>query len=88
MSDELKTPGGLRVAAIQMRPTTGDPVANVARADRPVREAVLEHTTGLVILPECALTGYASPATARATVCTGAAARFSETASDRRRDGM
>ena len=45
-----------------MLPTTGNPAANIARADRLVREAVLKHGAQLVVLPECALTGYASPA--------------------------
>lgn len=49
------------MAVIQMLPATGDPAANVARADRLVRQAVLEHGTQLVVLPECALTGYAAP---------------------------
>jgi predicted amidohydrolase len=52
----------LRVAAVQMLPATGDREANVQRADRLVREAVLRHGAQLVVLPECALTGYASPA--------------------------
>jgi predicted amidohydrolase len=52
---------GLCLATVQMLPATGDPKANVARADRLVREAVLQHGARLVILPECALTGYAAP---------------------------
>ena len=51
----------LQVAAIQMLPATGDTGANIARADRLVRQAVLEHGAQLVVLPECALTGYAAP---------------------------
>lgn len=53
--------GRLRVAAVQMLPATGDPAANVARADLLVREAVLGQGARLVVLPECALTGYAAP---------------------------
>lgn len=51
----------LRIAAIQMLPATGDCGANIDRADRLVRQAVLEHGAGLVVLPECGLTGYAAP---------------------------
>ncbi len=51
----------LHVAAIQMLPATGDPKANVARADRLVREAVHRHGAELVVLPECTLTGYTLP---------------------------
>ncbi len=56
-----KVSGQLNVAAVQMMPAEGDPAANVARADRLVRQAVLEHGAGLVVLPECALSGYAMP---------------------------
>jgi predicted amidohydrolase len=49
------------MAVIQMMPATGDCTANIARADRLVREAVLGHGAGLVLLPECGLTGYAAP---------------------------
>jgi predicted amidohydrolase len=55
------TNGRLCVAAIQLLPATGDPEANIERADRLVREAVLECGAKLVVLPECALTGYAAP---------------------------
>ena len=51
----------LHLAAIQMLPATGDPPANVERATRLVRRAVIEHGAELVVLPECTLTGYASP---------------------------
>lgn len=52
----------VHVAAVQMLPATGDPRANVARAQRLVRRAVLDHGAELVVLPECTLTGYTSPA--------------------------
>lgn len=62
-SEDGKKVGGrqVRVAAIQMLPATGDPKANVERADRLVREAVQKHRAQLVILPETTLTGYTSP---------------------------
>ena len=58
---DFETGGHLRVAGIQMLPATGNPKANIARADRLVREAVTKHRAQLIVLPECALTGYASP---------------------------
>jgi predicted amidohydrolase len=58
----------VHVAAIQMLPATGDPKANVARAERLVRQAVGEHGAELVILPETALTGYASPEKGKLTL--------------------
>jgi len=51
----------LHVAAVQMLPATGDPSANVARATRLARAAVLSHGAELIVLPECTLTGYTSP---------------------------
>lgn len=54
-------PSYLHVALIQMLPATADPVANVERATRLVREAVTRHGAELVVLPECTLVGYAMP---------------------------
>jgi len=58
---EAVEPVYLHLALIQMLPATADPAANIARATRLVREAVTRHGAELVILPECALTGYAMP---------------------------
>jgi len=60
----------LHVAAIQMLPATGDPKANVARADRLIRAAVMKHGAELVVLPECTLTGYTSPSKGGLTLTT------------------
>jgi (R)-amidase len=51
-----------------MLPATGEPAANVARADRLVRRAVSEQGAELVVLPECTLTGYTSPGEAGMTL--------------------
>jgi len=61
LSPSNKSPHAVRTACIQMLPATGDPQANIARADRLVREAVLTKGAELIVLPECTLTGYASP---------------------------
>ncbi len=58
---ETPPPVYLHIGLIQMLPAAADPVANVARASRLVREAVIRHGAELVVLPECTLTGYAMP---------------------------
>lgn len=58
----------LHVAAVQMLPAAGDPKANIERASRLAREAVDRHGAELIIFPECALTGYASPGEAGMTL--------------------
>lgn len=55
------SPDYLHVSLIQMLPAPADPKANVERATGLVREAVSRHGAELVVLPECALTGYAMP---------------------------
>lgn len=50
----------LRVAAVQMLPALGDPMANRQRAERLAREAAARGA-GLIVFPECAATGYTLP---------------------------
>jgi 5-aminopentanamidase len=58
----------IRVAVIQMLPATGDPPANIQRADRLARQAVREHGAQVLLFPECTLTGYTHPADGRMTL--------------------
>lgn len=51
----------VRVAAVQMLPATGEPQANIARAEGLVRRAATDHRADLIVLPECTLTGYTVP---------------------------
>ncbi|MBX7212439.1 MAG: carbon-nitrogen hydrolase family protein [Thermoflexales bacterium] len=59
---------GLRVAAAQFAPALADVPANVARVIALFAEAV-RNGAGLVVFPECALTGYNFPDRAAALAC-------------------
>jgi predicted amidohydrolase len=51
----------IRVASVQMLPSTADPHANIERATRFAREAATKHHANVIIFPETTLTGYAKP---------------------------
>ncbi len=50
----------VRVAAVQMLPSVGDPSANMARAERLARQAAARGAE-VIVFPECTSTGYTTP---------------------------